>query len=155
MSIKPVLALDFGGKTGWAIGTPASYDSGVVDIRPRRGESCGMRYVRIRSHLNAMLSAYPRLSAICYEQAHHRGGAATEYALGCIATMQAWCADHSIEHWSEHSSKIKIAATGNGNAPKDAVMAAVIEKLNRRPGDDNEADAIWLLQLAFQRLDGR
>lgn len=136
-----ILALDFGSTTGWAIGP----ESGTWDIKPRRGESPGMRYIRLRGELNAILRAYPELKLVAYEQAHHRGGAATEYAVGCATHLQSWCAEHGIEHTTVHSATIKKFITGGGKASKDEVIAAVREK-GYRPRDDNEADAIamWL-----------
>ena len=40
-------------------------------------------------------------------------------------------------------------ATGKGNAPKDAMLAAV-RRWGYAPVDDNEADAIALLHLAIE-----
>lgn len=142
------LALDMGSRCGWAIGNSGDVTSGVWDIAPRRGESPGMRYLHLRAQLQSVRAAYPDLAAVFYEQAHHRGGAATEYAVGCVATVQAWCAEHAIEHAAVHSATIKKHATGKGNAPKDAVMAAM-RRRGFAPTDDNEADALALLDWAF------
>lgn len=143
-----VLALDFGSATGWAVNGAGQMHSGVWQIAPRRGESPGMRYIRLRRQLNELLAAYPNIGILFYEQAHHRGGAATEYAAGCVATAQAWCAEHRIEHASVHSATIKRHATGKGNANKDAVLGAV-RGWGYAPVDDNEADALALLHWAI------
>lgn len=142
------LALDMGSRCGWAIGNADEVTSGVWDIVPRRGESPGMRYLHLRAQLQTVRAAYPDLATVFYEQAHHRGGAATEYAVGCVATVQAWCAEHGIEHAAVHSATIKKHATGKGNAPKDAVMTAMRSR-GFAPADDNEADALALLDWAF------
>ena len=153
------LALDMGSRCGWAIGKAAEQGSGQVcsgvwDIAPRRGESPGMRYLHLRAHLQRVRAAYPDLAAVFYEQAHHRGGAATEYAVGCVATVQAWCAEHGLEHAAVHSATIKKHATGKGNAPKDAVMGAM-RRRGFTPADDNEADALALLDWAFAQGGAR
>jgi len=153
------LALDLGSRCGWAVGQAGQAGqaeplrsglicSGVWDIAPRRGESPGMRYLRLRAQLQRVHAAYPDLAAVYYEQAHHRGGAATEYALGCVASVQAWCAEHGIEHAAVHSALIKKHATGKGNAPKEALLAA-LRKRGLTPSDDNEADALALLDWAL------
>ena len=107
-----------------------------------------MRYLHLRAHLQRVRAAYPDLAAVFYEQAHHRGGAATEYAVGCVATVQAWCAEHGIEHAAVHSATIKKHATGKGNAGKQEMVAAM-QALGFRPEDDNEADALALLDWAI------
>lgn len=153
------LALDMGSRCGWAIGKAGEVCagqvcSGVWDIAPRRGESPGMRYLHLRAHLQRVRAAYPDLAAVFYEQAHHRGGAATEYAVGCVATVQAWCAVHRRVFEAVLSATIKKHATGKGNAPKDAVMGAM-RRRGFTPADDNEADALALLDWAFAQGGAR
>lgn len=142
------MTLDLGSRCGWAIGKANEVVSGVWDIAPRRGESPGMRYIRLRSLLQKMRAAYPDIGVVYYEQAHHRGGAATEYAVGCVATVQAWCAEHGVEFGAVHTATIKKHATGRGNASKDE-MIAVAKARGHQPADDNEADALALLHYAI------
>ena len=47
-------------------------------------------------------------------------------------------------------SALKKLATGKGNSPKDAVLAAAIQRLGYKGHDHNEADALWLLEAAQQ-----
>jgi len=143
-----ILSLDFGSRCGWAISDGNDVESGVWQIAPQRGESPGMRYVRLRGCLNTLLAAYPDLAAVYYEQAHHRGGAATEYAVGCATASQAWCAEKGIDHAAVHSATIKKHATGRGNADKAAMLAAMQAK-GHAVTDDNEADALALLHWAM------
>jgi len=65
-----------------------------------------------------------------------------------VATVQAWCAEHGIEHAAVHSATIKKHATGKGNAGKQEMVAAM-QALGFRPEDDNEADALALLDWAI------
>lgn len=44
-------------------------------------------------------------------------------------------------------------ATGKGNAPKEAVLAAAIRRLGYAGHKHDEADALWLLALARDRYD--
>lgn len=145
------LALDLGSTTGWAV---SPRESGTWDLRPRRGDSPGMRYILLRQRLQAVLDAHPSLKLVVYEQPHNRGGAATEYAYGCVATLQAWCAEKGIDHTGVHSATLKKAATGRGNAKKPEMIALAKSKWPdiRIVGDDH-ADALHLWQYA-QDLGG-
>jgi len=143
-----IAALDLGGTTGWAIGTNGKVQaSGTIDLVPRRGESPGMRYLRLRAFLEDMRRGFPDIALVGYEAAHHRGGAATEYGVGCATTVQAWCAERGIEHQAVHTATLKKGITGNGRASKAEMVAAATVRLEpgaAPPRDDNEADAICL-----------
>lgn len=41
---------------------------------------------------------------------------------------------------------VKKLATGNGNAPKESVLAEAIRRLGYEGNDHNQADALWILQ---------
>ena len=153
MTPPTVLGLDLASRTGWAVATPLRVQAfGYWDIAPRRGESPGMRYIRLRGNLVEVHRAHPDLRLLAYEQAHQRGGAATEYAAGCVATVQAWCAELGIEHVAVHSGTLKRDATGAGNAKKPEMIAAArrIPGLELVPLSDDEADAIHLTQYALR-----
>lgn len=140
-----ILALDLATKTGWAV---SDGPSGVETFAVRRGESPGMRFVRFRAWCGKVCETW-RPGLVVYEQAHHRGGAPTEVAIGLVTSVQEICAERGIEHTSIHTSKIKQHATGKGNANKEAMVTAAEA---RWPSltiiDDNHADALWLLDLA-------
>jgi len=148
-----VLALDFASVTGWAIGHLGAgvHFSGTWDIRPRRGESPGMRYIHLRRKLEEIIAAYPDIILVVYEQAHNRGGAPTEYGHGCVAILQEWCAQRNLNFHPIHSSTLKKFATGKGNANKEAMMGAATAR-GWRFADDNECDALWLLEYALKEV---
>ena len=50
-------------------------------------------------------------------------------------------------------AKVKMLATGKGNATKDAVLLATLKRLGVEPKDNNQADALWLLEAARQRYE--
>jgi Holliday junction resolvasome RuvABC endonuclease subunit len=56
---------------------------------------------------------------------------------------------HKIPYCGVPLATIKRDATGKGNANKDAVMAAV-RAIGFDPADDNEADALTLLDWALK-----
>lgn len=48
-------------------------------------------------------------------------------------------------------STVKKFATGRGNAPKEEVLVAAVQRLDYDGHDNNEADALWLLEAAMTR----
>lgn len=162
-----VLALDLGTHTGWALrrhgAVGAAIESGVQVFDLRRGESPGMRYMRFRRWLGEMgqdTAAHGLL--IAYEAAHHRGGAATELLCGLTTRVHEWAAQHPwSEHQAVHSATLKKWATGRGNADKEAMRRAMVDRgwwapiaheHGRAPIDDNEVDAVVLLHYCLAEL---
>ncbi len=144
-----ILALDLASRTGWAHSLGAS---GVQDFTPRRGDSPGMRWIEFRGWLNRLLDSAPA-DIIVYEQAHHRGGAATHVAHALIGAVESIAAERKIEITSRHTATIKKHATGSGRANKEEMFQAAREKwADRTLADDNEADALWLLDLVLSDL---
>ncbi|HEA68402.1 MAG TPA: hypothetical protein ENI07_16510, partial [Desulfobacterales bacterium] len=96
-----ILALDLATKTGYA----CRYDSptlanriisGVQVFDVKRGESPGVRFLRCRAWLNEM-NDLVKPDIISYEQAHHRGGAATACGVGLVTVVLEFAALHKIE----------------------------------------------------------
>lgn len=142
-----ILALDLATRTGWAhsCGT-----SGVQDFAPRRGDSPGMRWLEFRAWLNRILDLTPT-DLIAFEQAHHRGGAATHVANSLISICETVAAERGLEITSRHSASIKKHATGSGRGNKEAMIQAARERWPQ-VADENEADARWLLDLVQKQL---
>jgi hypothetical protein len=144
-----ILALDLATKTGYATNTGRI--SGVQAFDVRRGESPGMRFLRCRSWLNEMLKLMSSIDLIVFEQAHHRGGAATACCVGLVSTVLIFTAEHGIETMAVHTGELKRWATGKGNAGKPAMIKAARGR-GWSPVDDNEADAALLLEYAMESL---
>lgn len=138
-----ILALDLSSQTGWAT---SAGDAGVQSFPLRRGDSPGMRWLEVRAWLNRLLDAFPA-ELIGYEQAHHRGGAATHLAHSMISVVEAVAAEREIELTNRHTATIKKHATGKGSAGKEQMLSLAREKWGEAVVDDNEADARWLLDL--------
>ncbi len=146
-----ILALDLATKTGWA---HSLGPSGTQDFKPRRGDSPGMRWIEFRAWLVRVLDAAPT-DVVGYEQAHHRGGAATHVAHSLISIVEAVTAERGIEITNRHTATIKKHALGTGRGDKDAMIKAARVKFPRKDiADDNEADALWLLDLLTIELTG-
>lgn len=56
---------------------------------------------------------------------------------------------HNIAYVEIAPSALKKYATGKGNAPKEAVLAAAFQRLGYAGYDHNESDALWLLAMAL------
>ena len=139
-----ILALDLASKTGWSlvIGGVVK-ESGVQDFTKRRGESNGVLFLRARKWLvETCALCVPDL--IAYEQAHFRGGAATEICVGLQTRAQEIAAERGIESVPIPTITLKKWATGSGKGDKAAMIAVAGRLLGRPPLDDNEADAVLL-----------
>lgn len=143
-----ILALDPATKCGWA---HSDGDSGTWDLSTKRDESAGMRLVRFKSHLAASMP----FDVIYFEAARH-AAPKMQGALVVQAEIQGvlkeFCESRGIEYHGVSPSQVKKIATGKGNAPKPAVVAAAKRKWPDFAGDDNEADARWILELARKEL---
>ena len=146
-----ILTLDMATKTGWASNVHGQR-SGVIEFALKRGESPGMRFLRCRAWLNDIWKLLDgQVEVIVYEQAHHRGGAATSVCVGLVTEVQAFAAEHGIELMPVHTATLKKFATGNGRASKADMIQAARER-GWNVQDDNEADAVLLLEHALSEL---
>jgi Holliday junction resolvasome RuvABC endonuclease subunit len=104
-----------------------------------------MKWLAFRSWLNRILDMVPT-DVIAYEQAHHRGGAATHCIHAMIGVVETVAAERNIEVTNRHTGSIKKHATGKGSSGKGEMIAAARMKW-QNVEDDNHADALWLLDL--------
>lgn len=152
-----VLGLDCSGrKVGWAILDPtmAVLESGVNEFKSRRGEAVGLVYLRFRKWLHEVLTNIRDIAAehdvvVAYEQAHFRGGHASEMSVAMQTRAQELAADFEMESVPCHTATVKKYATGRGNAGKDEMVEAAKPLLGRDPVDDNEADAVHIARWVF------
>jgi hypothetical protein len=153
-----ILGLDCGLKTGWCLLTSNGeiYESGVQGFAKRRGESDGIVYLRFRRWLKKIME--DGVKVICYEQAHQRGGYATEILVGMITRIKEVISEFDeagthIDYLSVHSSTLKVFATGCGRSEKAAMIKSAVEFAGKEVTDDNEADAIHIARWALKEID--
>ncbi len=146
VGIGAVLALDPGLSLGWALRTPDGLVThGTLDLRSRRFEGGGMRFLRFRQWLAEVKSAAETLEAIYFEEVRaHRGVDAAHVYGGLVATLTAWCEHHDIPYAGVPVGTWKRDLTGKGNADKAGVRAAV-QNLGYAPETQDEADALAIL----------
>lgn len=148
---KAILAIDPGSKLGWALWeSGAPVESGCEDFALRRGESPGARFLRFRAWLADIQARWP-IGLVIYEQAHHRGGAATEVCVGFTTRCQEFAAQVGAECVAVHTATLKKRVGGSGRAGKPEMIAAAHRHFPTKQAvtDDNEADALCLLALAL------
>lgn len=150
-----LLSLDLGTATGWALSNKhGRIMSGTAHFRPRRFEGGGMRYLRFERWLNETRDVSGAINAVYFEEVRRHLGVDAAHAYGgFLASLTAWCEEHSIPYEGVPVGTIKKFITGKGNAGKQAVIAAV-KTLGHLPEDDNEADALALLHFAREQMIG-
>lgn len=150
-----VLALDLSLRaTGWATNVPLrrqpSY--GVFGAEDETGYA---RIRSIRSDCNA-LAEHVRPDLVVFEGlVVFRGNAVLQLAgLGYMVRCDYDLAGYQL--FDIPPSTLKKFATGRGHAEKSEMITAARLYLGYDGFDDNEADALWLLQSVLQhyRLDG-
>ena len=99
--------------------------------------------------VGALLSGSLALAA----DAAHAGTDAAHIYGGLMATLTSWAEVRGIPYEGVPVGTIKRHATGKGNAPKEAMIAAARAR-GFSPADDNEADAIAILHWAIETNGG-
>lgn len=155
-----ILALDLARQLGWAYFSDETRRhtvlSGSVDLAPdnkKLYESYGMRYVRFRR----FLKDHGDVDLVAYEavRRHRRKGQRSDNVLaahafgGFRAVLMEWAEKRNTPLCAFEIADLKRRATGKGNCNKDAMIEAANKRFHRRVKDDNEADALWALQLAL------
>jgi len=139
------LALDLGTKLGWA-----TYNQGVVNCGTLRMDKCksdfsihGARYLMLEN----WLESFPeRPLVIGYEDVKRHAGTLAAHAYGgYLAIVQKYAHTYDIPLQAYGVGEIKKHATGKGNASKQEVFDAVVDKYGICPVDDNASDALAIL----------
>lgn len=158
MSSPRILALDLATRTGWA---HSSGPSGTWDLSVRRDESGGMRLVRFRGKLNEILQSmggdmYTRgIDLVVFEAPGFVGPGqmAAAFQSELQGVLKLWCEECGIQYRGYAPTQIKKHATGKGNASKASMILAARAKWpGKEPLISDEADALWLLDLAQKEL---
>lgn len=164
-----ILGLDCSTKTGWCLLRDGIVvESGTMDFSKQRGESNGIMFIKFRRFLSSISGSHEKvygfsswsnpemkIDLAVYEQAHHRGGAATEICVGMTTRVQEWAESQRIEYVPVHSATLKKFALGKGRGDKSEMIKAAQRFVSRPPIDDNEADAILLAIFAWSTYADR
>ena len=150
-----ILSMDLGTQTGWAICLSDNHiSSGSENFKPSRFEGGGMRYLRFRQWLEELQKFSNGVSQVYFEEVRRHLGVDAAHAYGgFLGHLTAWCEEKEIPYLGVAVGTIKKHITGKGNASKQHVIAAVSAK-GFNPVDDNEADAIALLDFVLTKNNG-
>ena len=151
-----ILALDLGQHTGWALrNRDGTIVSGVHEFRPGRFEGGGMIWLRFRAWLQEVDETSGGVGVVVFEEVRRHLGTTAAHAFGgYLAHLTAWAEANKIPYQGVPVGTIKRHIAGKGNADKAAVIDAV-SRLGFQPADDNEADALALLNWALaNRVEG-
>ena len=141
-----ILALDPATHCGYA---HTNGNSGTWDMSVKQDESGGMRLIRFQAHLLEMFKQ--GVDLLVFEASRNlQYGNAVRVAGQLQGVLELVCTNEGVEYRGYSSKEIKKHATGNGNADKEAMVAAATKKWPKvKIVDDNHADALWLLDLAL------
>jgi Holliday junction resolvasome RuvABC endonuclease subunit len=144
-----LIGIDLGSKTGWAIQDGGMLESGTEDFSPKRFESSGMRPIRFRNWLIEVID--PTNTLIAYEEVRrHKGTDAAHCYGGLMNILLMVCEEHGIPCEGIPVGTIKQHATGKGQASKELMIASAQAKFpEQKIHDDNQADALWILDYAM------
>ncbi len=145
-----ILALDLGTLTGYAVGGDnLPPRSGVLNLTPIKGDHPGHRFLLFAHHLTRLHNKH-HFDKIYYEHvAHIKFVKAAQMWGGLQAYMLGWTMTNKVGICHVEVKTLKKFATGNGNANKDMMVKAAFKK-GWIPQDDNEADALWILEYALR-----
>ena len=150
-----ILGIDLGNKCGIAFAGNSGERTYMSEIHAfdkkkmlgfkKKTLQAGVRYSMFKRVLIKILSVDKQNKVFYEDVRRHLGTQAAHVYGGYLAILQMVCAEHSIALNGIPVGTIKKHATGNGRATKQMMIDAAREKLNYKGNDDNEADALWIL----------
>jgi Holliday junction resolvasome RuvABC endonuclease subunit len=146
-----ILSLDLGTHMGWAVAENNNIAaSGTVHFKTTsKFTGGGMRGLKMQQWLNEQKK--PNMVTFEEVRAHTGIDAAHAYG-GYLMVLTAWCEEKGIPYMSIPVGTIKKHATGKGNAKKPAMVNAAYMISGIIPDDDNQADAICILDYTIKNI---
>lgn len=143
---KQILALDLGQNTGWALRRRCGdFHSGTERFKPGRFEDNGMTLLRFRSWLDRIHETSGGIDCCVFEEVRRHLGTTACHVYGeFLGQLKVWAKANDIPYLGVPVATIKKHVTGRGNASKEEVVRAIVDR-GHTPMDDNEADALSLL----------
>lgn len=149
-----VLALDPATSTGWTYWSNGSLLSGTWDLSTRRDESTGMKLLRLMAKLDEILEQ--GLDLLVFEAARHaapRMQGPLVHQAKLQGVIEAWCEQNGVEYRGYSPSEIKKHALGSGKGNKKMMVKAAKKKWpDQNIETDDQADSLWILDLALTQL---
>lgn len=152
-----ILSIDIGTKMGYFFHNSENKHevSGVFNNPPLKGDSDGIRFLKLKLFLNDIVQKNGKPDYVFFEEVfqHQTSQRAMTLYHGFRSTLLVWCEMNGVEYKGFPVATIKKFATGKGNASKEVLMHQLYQ-LGYDFKDDNECDAIWigLLGMSFLNL---
>lgn len=153
-----IVGIDPGTACGWAVRHAKGHmQGGIWDLKPRRYEGGGMRFVRLAQYLRELCaSELIKVSLMAFEEVrHHKGVDAAHIYGGIVAHIAAHCDSLDLPYYGIPVGTVKKFAMGKGNANKELMLEAAKAKWpDAAVIDHNQADAMWIAECAWAQLKG-
>lgn len=148
--MRTILALDLGTTTGYAFRSASgAIISGVWNLKPRRFDGGGMRFLRFEQYLSEFHKASSIETIFFEEVRRHAGTDAAHVYGGLMGQLTAWGEKNRVPYEGVSVGEIKKFWTGKGNADKAMMIEQAIFR-GFMPASDDEADALALLHLKME-----
>lgn len=146
MPSETILALDLATLTGYAYTDGRTVSSGTWNLG--RDSFPHLRARRLQQHIEELHRRRP-IEKIAYEKVMRNVSyQSAQHYHAFVCAVEEWAHQHFVTTKGVGVTRIKMHATGRGNADKTAMMAAAKQR-GWHFSDDNECDALWLLSLVL------
>jgi Holliday junction resolvasome RuvABC endonuclease subunit len=146
-----VVGIDIGTSLGWAVVEGSKVlESGQIDLHPHSWEGIGMRGVRASQAVVKLLDRHPGAVVAIELVRRHAGTQAAQVYGGILLSVTSACEEACAAYTFVSVQEAKLAATDNGAAEKDDMVAAAL-KVFGITAEKDEADAIWIGTAALRR----
>lgn len=139
-----ILAIDPATKMGFATSTGFH---GMRDFKTKKDESNGIKLLQFKKFLIDTIST-ENINLVAFERPAGRFKNDIISHAKWVAIIESVCTEKKVEYVAYSPSEIKLHATGKGNANKALMIKHAILKYKFPVKDDNEADALHILDLA-------
>lgn len=142
-----ILAVDIGTLCGYADNYSKANSSGVWELKTKRLEGPGMRYLRFKNKFSALAAQGAELVAF-EEVRSHMGVAAAHVYGGIVAMLMAVCEEKDYLYTSVPVGTWKKEICGNGKIKPADYLKFVQNEMAPMCKSEDEAAAICILAWA-------
>ncbi|HVI07022.1 MAG TPA: hypothetical protein VND65_01885 [Candidatus Binatia bacterium] len=142
-----ILALDLATTTGFASEIRGFRSTGFKNFAPRGTEGPGWRWIRFSVWLYTWKDQPLELVVIERPIPNPNNRHSGELAFGLSTRVEEFCARQNLRLETLHNATVKKYFTGDGRAEKED-MIRMAQRIDPKIENDNEADALLLLQYA-------
>ena len=147
-----ILAIDPANETGWAVINEGVTHYGIWNLKKHVDESVGMRLVRFHSHLREICDKMA-IKVIAYEKPGGKNYKGVINHAKLVGVIEKYCEYSGLDYLGFSAAEIKKYATGIGNVGKPEMMKAAQGRLGYIGNNENEVDALWILELIKNKLN--